>query len=102
MVADIPIPVINVTGLSPRYKHNSAFIHYFRCNVNTCHNRVLQHGITVRLQAFRVYGMGWGIRAMQNVPKGSFICEYVGEIISDSEAETREDSYLFDLESRVS
>ena len=74
----------------------------FRCNVNTCHNRVLQHGITVRLQAFRVYGMGWGIRALQNIPKGSFICEYVGEIISDSEAETREDSYLFDLESRVS
>jgi len=71
-----------------------------RCNVNTCHNRVLQHGITVRLQAFRVYGMGWGIRSIQNIPKGSFICEYVGEIISDSEAETREDSYLFDLESR--
>ena len=70
--------------------------------MNTCHNRVLQHGITVRLQAFRVYGMGWGIRALQNIPKGSFICEYVGEIISDSEAETREDSYLFDLESRVS
>ena len=56
----------------------------------------------MRLQAFRVYGMGWGIRALQNIPKGSFICEYVGEIISDSEAETREDSYLFDLESRVS
>jgi hypothetical protein len=44
--------------------------------------------------------MGWGIRVLQNIPKGSFICEYVGEIISDSEAETREDSYLFDLESR--
>ena len=70
--------------------------------MNTCHNRVLQHGISARLQAFRVYGMGWGIRALQNIPKGSFICEYVGEIISDSEAETREDSYLFDLESRVS
>ena len=81
---------------------NECVFTHFRCNVNTCHNRVLQHGITVRLQAFRVFGMGWGIRAMQNVPKGGFICEYVGEIISDSEAETREDSYLFDLESRVS
>ena len=46
--------------------------------------------------------MGWGIRSIQNIPKGTFICEYVGEIISDSEAETREDSYLFDLEARVS
>ena len=63
---------------------------------------MLQHGISARLQVFRVYGMGWGIRASQNIPKGTFICEYVGEIISDSEAETREDSYLFDLESRVS
>ena len=54
------------------------------------------------MQAFRVYGMGWGIRSIQNIPKGTFICEYVGEIISDSEAETREDSYLFDLEARVS
>ena len=73
-----------------------------KCNVITCHNRVLQHGITARLQVFRAYGMGWGVRAAQEIPKGSFVCEYVGEIISDSEAETREDSYLFDLESRVS
>ena len=65
-------------------------------------NRVLQHGITARLQVFRAYGMGWGVRAAQEIPKGSFVCEYIGEIISDSEAETREDSYLFDLESRVS
>jgi len=71
-----------------------------RCNVNACYNRVLQHGITARLQVFRAYGMGWGVRAAQEIPKGSFVCEYIGEIISDSEAETREDSYLFDLESR--
>merc|ERR1719312_193549 len=71
-----------------------------KCNVNTCNNRVLQHGITARLQVFRAYGMGWGVRAAHEIPKGSFVCEYVGEIISDSEAETREDSYLFDLESR--
>ena len=46
--------------------------------------------------------MGWGVRAAANIPKGSFVCEYVGEIISDSEADTREDSYLFDLDNRVS
>ena len=71
------------------------------CNVSKCHNRVLQHGITARMQVFRTYGMGWGVKAMTEIPKGSFICEYVGELISDSEADTREDSYLFDLDNRV-
>ena len=71
------------------------------CNVSSCHNRVLQHGISVRLQVFRAFGMGWGVRPLSDIPKGSFVCEYVGEIISDSEAETREDSYLFDLDNRV-
>ena len=45
--------------------------------------------------------MGWGVRPLSDVPKGSFVCEYVGELISDSEAETREDSYLFDLDNKV-
>lgn len=71
-----------------------------RCNVSLCHNRVIQHGISARLQVFRTYGMGWGVRALAEIPKGSFVCEYVGELISDSEADTREDSYLFDLDNR--
>ncbi len=71
-----------------------------RCNVNSCHNRVLQHGMSARLQVYRAYGMGWGVRPLHDIAKGSFVCEYVGEIISDSEAETREDSYLFDLENK--
>ncbi len=71
------------------------------CHVATCHNRVIQHGITARLQVYRTEGMGWGVKALADIPKGTFVCEYVGEIISDSEADTREDSYLFDLDNRV-
>uniref|UniRef100_A0A3Q3WUX9 SET domain-containing protein n=1 Tax=Mola mola TaxID=94237 RepID=A0A3Q3WUX9_MOLML len=45
--------------------------------------------------------MGWGVRALQDIPQGSFICEYVGELISDAEADVREDdSYLFDLDNK--
>lgn len=43
------------------------------------------------------------MRTLQDIPRGQFVCEYVGEIITDSEADKREDdSYLFDLDNRVS
>ncbi|CAL1615271.1 unnamed protein product [Knipowitschia caucasica] len=68
----------------------------------SCRNRVVQNGLRVRLQVYRTQKMGWGVRAMQDVPQGSFICEYVGEIISDSEADKREDdSFLFTLGNKV-
>ncbi|TNN59737.1 Histone-lysine N-methyltransferase EHMT2 [Liparis tanakae] len=76
-------------------------------------NRKLRRGITnrmlrteriisrVRLQLYRTEKMGWGVRALQDIPQGSFICEYVGELISDAEADVREDdSYLFDLDNK--
>lgn len=78
----------------------------FECNLacscyRTCKNRVVQAGIKVRLQLYRTENMGWGVRALQDIPQGSFICEYVGELISDAEADVREDdSYLFDLDNK--
>ncbi|XP_011879624.1 PREDICTED: histone-lysine N-methyltransferase EHMT1 isoform X2 [Vollenhovia emeryi] len=71
------------------------------CNRITCNNRVIQHGLTQRFQLFRTKGKGWGLRTLRHIPKGTYVCEYVGEIISDSEADHREDdSYLFDLDNR--
>ncbi|CAD1473499.1 unnamed protein product [Heterotrigona itama] len=71
------------------------------CNRITCNNRVVQYGLTQRFQLFRTKGKGWGLRTLRHIPKGSYVCEYVGEIISDSEADHREDdSYLFDLDNR--
>ena len=32
---------------------------------------------------------GWGIRSPELIPRGSFVCEYVGEYIFDDEAESR-------------
>ncbi|KAK6306580.1 hypothetical protein J4Q44_G00235050 [Coregonus suidteri] len=46
--------------------------------------------------------MGWGVRALQDIPQGTFICEYVGEIITDAEADGREnDLFLFTLDNKV-
>ncbi|XP_078082759.1 histone-lysine N-methyltransferase EHMT1-like isoform X5 [Mustelus asterias] len=78
----------------------------FECNHacgcwRTCKNRVVQNGIRVRLQTYRTNKMGWGVRSLQDIPKGHFICEYVGELITDAEADVREDdSYLFDLDNK--
>ncbi|TSK72083.1 Histone-lysine N-methyltransferase EHMT1 [Bagarius yarrelli] len=79
----------------------------FECNHacscwRTCKNRVVQNGLRIRLQLFRTQKMGWGVRTLQDIPRGTFVCEYVGEIISDAEADVREiDSYLFSLDSKV-
>ncbi|XP_014223483.1 histone-lysine N-methyltransferase EHMT2 isoform X1 [Trichogramma pretiosum] len=72
------------------------------CNRILCHNRVVQHGTSQRFQLFRTEeGKGWGLRTLKPIAKGTYVCEYVGEIIPDSEADSREDdSYLFDLENR--
>ncbi|XP_056587271.1 histone-lysine N-methyltransferase EHMT1 isoform X2 [Triplophysa dalaica] len=79
----------------------------FECNHacscwRNCKNRVVQNGMRTRLQLFRTQLMGWGVRTLQDIPQGTFICEYVGEIISDAEADVREnDSYLFSLDNKV-
>ncbi|XP_062873911.1 histone-lysine N-methyltransferase EHMT1a isoform X2 [Trichomycterus rosablanca] len=79
----------------------------FECNHaclcwRTCRNRVVQNRMRVRLQVFRTAKMGWGVRALQDIPEGSFICEFAGEIISDGEANVRQnDSYLFNLDNKV-
>ncbi|XP_010549653.1 PREDICTED: histone-lysine N-methyltransferase SUVR4 isoform X2 [Tarenaya hassleriana] len=51
-----------------------------------CGNRVVQRGIRCRLQVFLTQeGKGWGLRTLQDMPKGSFVCEYVGEILTNTE-----------------
>nr|XP_055055276.1 histone-lysine N-methyltransferase EHMT1a isoform X2 [Misgurnus anguillicaudatus] len=79
----------------------------FECNHacscwRTCRNRVIQNGLRVRLQVFRTERMGWGVRALQEIPEGTFVCEFAGEIISDGEANVRDnDSYMFNLDNKV-
>uniref|UniRef100_A0AAX7U215 Euchromatic histone-lysine N-methyltransferase 1b n=1 Tax=Astatotilapia calliptera TaxID=8154 RepID=A0AAX7U215_ASTCA len=78
----------------------------FECNHacscwRTCKNRVVQNGLRTRLQLFRTSKKGWGVQALQDIPQGTFVCEYVGEIISEAEAEMRQnDAYLFSLDDK--
>ncbi|CAA2998120.1 probable inactive histone-lysine N-methyltransferase SUVR2 isoform X1 [Olea europaea subsp. europaea] len=60
---------------------------WWRCGCNKqCGNRVVQRGITCNLQVFMTLeGKGWGLRTLEDLPKGAFVCEYVGEILTYSE-----------------
>ncbi|XVF28534.1 hypothetical protein REPUB_Repub15cG0038000 [Reevesia pubescens] len=62
-----------------------------RCGCSKkCGNRVVQQGIAVALQVFQTLeGKGWGVRTIDDLPRGAFVCEYVGEIINNSEMHER-------------
>ncbi|KAI0500505.1 hypothetical protein KFK09_018719 [Dendrobium nobile] len=51
-----------------------------------CGNRVVQRGISRNLQVFFVADVkGWGLRTLEELPSGAFVCEYVGEILTNIE-----------------
>jgi hypothetical protein len=87
----------------------NSFIIY-ECNQScscplSCSTRVLQKGSQIKMQVFKTQEKGWGVRTLQAIEKGQYLDEYIGELISDSEAERRgvhydtvdECSYLFDV-----
>lgn len=70
------------------------------CNKLSCRNRVVQQGSRCALQITESTPKtkGWGVVALSKIVKGTFVAEYIGEILSDAEADRRtDDSYFFDL-----
>ncbi|NXU19549.1 SETMR methyltransferase, partial [Pardalotus punctatus] len=54
-----------------------------------CQNRLVQRGLRLRLQVFRSARKGWGVRTLQPIPEGGFVCEYAGEVLGFAEAQRR-------------
>ncbi|GJZ85921.1 RNA-binding protein Lupus La [Tanacetum coccineum] len=45
----------------------------------------LQRGIRANLQVFTTAeGKRWGLRTLEDLPKGTFVCDYVGEIVTNT------------------
>lgn len=44
-----------------------------------CQNRVVQHGPQVRLQVFKTEKKGWGVRCLDDIDRGTFVCIYSGK-----------------------
>ncbi|KAM1640559.1 hypothetical protein ACFXTN_009695 [Malus domestica] len=52
----------------------------------SCGNRVVQRGISCKLQVFVTpEGKGWSVRILEVLQNGAFVCEYVGEILNNTE-----------------
>ncbi|XVE77969.1 hypothetical protein DITRI_Ditri13aG0107000 [Diplodiscus trichospermus] len=63
-----------------------------KCGCNKqCANRVVQRGLNYKLQVFLTPdGKGWGLKTLEKLPKGAFVCEFVGEILTISELYARD------------
>ena len=91
---------VQVPPGTPIYECNS------KCTCpSNCRNRVVQLGKHVSLCVFMTRGKGWGVKTMQPIPANTFVCEYVGEVITKEEAERRGEmsdgaglTYQFDLD----
>ncbi|KAI3716411.1 hypothetical protein L1987_67274 [Smallanthus sonchifolius] len=53
----------------------------------TCHNRVSQKGVRNRFEIFRSRETGWGVRSLDLIQAGSFICEYTGVVLTRDQAQ---------------
>jgi len=100
-----------LSGTHPRkdfaYTENGLFLHrphtidsVYECTIASgcgieCKNRLVQRGPKFRLEVIKCmqrdgkFVKGWGVRSPDFIPCGSFVCEYIGEYISDDEAESR-------------
>lgn len=59
------------------------------CSMN-CSNRVVQKGLQISgLQVFDTKTKGLGVRTIVPIKKGTFICEYIGEVITSETADKR-------------
>uniref|UniRef100_A0A8C9QED6 SET domain-containing protein n=1 Tax=Spermophilus dauricus TaxID=99837 RepID=A0A8C9QED6_SPEDA len=46
-------------------------------------------GLQFHLQVFKTEKKGWGLRTLEFIPKGRFVCEYAGEVLGFSEVQRR-------------
>nr|XP_020448876.1 histone-lysine N-methyltransferase SETMAR [Monopterus albus] len=73
----------------------------FECNAlcscsDTCSNRVVQRGLRTRLLVYSTKKRGWGVRTLEPIARGTFVCEYAGEVISFEEARHRQLAQRFE------
>ncbi|WCJ36407.1 Histone-lysine N-methyltransferase H3 lysine-9 specific SUVH5 [Euphorbia peplus] len=67
---------------------------------DSCINKVSQRGIRFQMEVFKTEGKGWGLRSRKHIPSGSFVCEYVGEMLNLKKVYQKDipdNEYLFSM-----
>ncbi|XP_076865592.1 histone-lysine N-methyltransferase SETDB1-A isoform X2 [Brachyhypopomus gauderio] len=59
-----------------------------RCDPWMCSNRLVQHGLQLRLEVFMTQHKGWGVRCVDDLSKGTFVCLFTGKIVTDEMVNT--------------
>ncbi|CAF3298732.1 unnamed protein product [Rotaria socialis] len=54
-----------------------------------CTNRCVQFGLNTLLQIYHTSEKGWGVRTLYDLPAGTFLSFYSGEILNDADANRR-------------
>lgn len=70
----------------------------YECNVrckcsSNCLNRVAQQPLQTKLQVFKTCNRGWGLRCLNDIPAGSFVCVYAGDLLTEQMANKAGDDY---------
>lgn len=82
--------------------HGGVFECHARCPCdNSCLNRLVQLRNRNRLQIFKTgHDKGWGIRTLHDIPKGTFLCQYVARILTPEQGNDgdHDDTYFADLD----
>ncbi|KAI4332871.1 hypothetical protein L6164_017746 [Bauhinia variegata] len=63
-----------------------------------CKNRASQTGLKFQMEVFKTNNRGWGLRTLDPIRAGTFVCEYAGEVIDRSKINQNGegDEYVFD------
>nr|GMD81670.1 histone-lysine N-methyltransferase family member SUVH9-like [Ipomoea batatas] len=78
------------------YDHNGILLRgkplVFECGPHCrcppkCRNRVTQRGVRYKFEVFRSRETGWGVRSVDLIQAGSFICEYAGVVLTMEQAQ---------------
>ncbi|EDO49808.1 predicted protein, partial [Nematostella vectensis] len=80
--------------LLTRTQHDGISQPIFECNSQcncdlSCYTKLVQKLIQTRLEVFKSKHKLWGLRTLEHISQGQFICEYAGEVLSYKEAKKR-------------